>query len=86
MTDKPIIDMCDQGHRFAKLPDHPTWDGRARCPHCMVVGLKALENAERVQDRMMAAVLDFPKAYNGGVIERMLRQAWQRVRLARYGR
>lgn len=37
----PVIDMCDQGHKFAKLPDHPMRDGKARCPHCMATGLDA---------------------------------------------
>jgi len=34
-----VIDRCDHNHVFAKLPDHPVKDGRARCPHCLVIGL-----------------------------------------------
>ena len=41
-----VIDTCDQGHKFAKLPDHPRRDGLARCPHCMAIGLDAA-TAER---------------------------------------
>lgn len=34
-----LIDMCDHGHKFGKLDDHPTRDGKARCPYCMAIGL-----------------------------------------------
>lgn len=34
-----VIDTCDQGHKFAKLADHPLRNGIARCPHCMAAGL-----------------------------------------------
>ena len=37
----PDIDECHSGHRFAKLADHPTKDGLARCPHCLAIGLDA---------------------------------------------
>ena len=33
------IDKCDQGHKFAKLPDHPFKDGKVRCPYCIAEGL-----------------------------------------------
>jgi len=36
------IDVCDMGHRFAKLPDHPTRDGRPRCIHCLAQGFDLL--------------------------------------------
>ena len=36
-----VIDTCDLGHKFAKLPDHPTKDGRPRCPYCMAIGIDA---------------------------------------------
>lgn len=37
----PIIDTCDQGHNFAKLPDHPKNSmGGPACPHCMSIGLE----------------------------------------------
>lgn len=36
----PIIDTCDFGHNYAKLPDHPKdTSGRPRCPVCMSSGL-----------------------------------------------
>lgn len=36
----PLIETCDEnGHRYAKLPDHPMRDGSPRCPHCMAIGL-----------------------------------------------
>lgn len=34
------IDECELGHKFAKLPSHPTKDGRAQCPNCMAIGLE----------------------------------------------
>lgn len=34
-----IVDTCDFGHRFAKLPDHPRVDGRPTCPHCARIGI-----------------------------------------------
>lgn len=45
-----VTEMCDQGHKFSKLPDHPKKDGLARCPHCMAIGIDALRSAapERV--------------------------------------
>ena len=39
------IDACDQGHRFAPLPDHPRKDGMTRCPHCMASGIDAARSA-----------------------------------------
>ena len=33
----PVIDTCDNGHKFAKLSDHPQRDGRPRCPHCLAI-------------------------------------------------
>jgi len=39
MRQRAIIDTCDFGHKFAKLPDHPLRDGKARCPHCLASGL-----------------------------------------------
>lgn len=40
-----VIDTCDLGHRFAKLPDHPKNNGMARCPHCMALGLDLLRHS-----------------------------------------
>ena len=38
----PVIDLCEHGHHFAKLPDHPhSFEGRPRCPQCMAIGLDA---------------------------------------------
>lgn len=37
-----VVDQCEQGHKFAKLPDHPKRDGIARCPHCLAIGREAL--------------------------------------------
>lgn len=37
-----VIDTCDAGHKFAKLNNHPTRDGKARCPYCLVSGFDAL--------------------------------------------
>lgn len=37
---EPVIDTCDHGHMYAKLPDHPRDNaGNSRCPHCMSIGL-----------------------------------------------
>lgn len=43
LADAPVIDTCDQGHKFSKLPDHPLHDGQARCPHCMEIWLNNAE-------------------------------------------
>jgi len=40
-----VIDVCDQGHRFAKLLDHPVRDGRPRCVHCLAQGFDSLRKA-----------------------------------------
>ena len=40
-------DMCDQGHRFAKLPDHPLRDGRPRCVHCLAIGFDLLSTTNQ---------------------------------------
>lgn len=35
-----VISMCGEGgHKFVTLPDHPTKDGKARCPYCTAIGL-----------------------------------------------
>lgn len=49
-----IIEMCDLGHRFAKLPDHPR-DGRglSRCPHCMAQGLDRMRSPEGLAEAVM---------------------------------
>lgn len=39
VTNEHNIEMCDEGHKFAFLEDHPRKDGAKRCPHCMAVGL-----------------------------------------------
>lgn len=36
---EPVIDTCDLGHKFAKLPDYPMKNNKPRCPHCMAIGL-----------------------------------------------
>lgn len=43
----PIIETChENGHRYAKLADHPMRNGSPRCPHCMAIGLdRARESA-----------------------------------------
>lgn len=51
-TYNPVIDTCDQGHKFAKLPDHPKRDGISRCPYCMAIGLDgAREEIKRLEQR-----------------------------------
>jgi len=47
----PVIDTCEAGHVFAKLPGHPMRAGRARCPHCLAAGFDKLrEKAQDVPD------------------------------------
>lgn len=41
LEEAAVIDECDFGHKFAKLPDHPMRNGLARCPRCMGEGLDA---------------------------------------------
>lgn len=44
---RPVIEMCDEGqHKFAKLPDHPIYNGRACCPYCMAKRLDELRSKE----------------------------------------
>lgn len=53
-----VIDTCEDGHKYAKLPDHPKKDGSSRCPHCMAIGVdrralwidRALDYAEKDPD------------------------------------
>lgn len=55
-AERAVIDTCDQGHRFAKLPDHPTQNaGQARCPHCLVQGMQAVRDE---RDALRVAVED----------------------------
>lgn len=44
-----IVDICEQGHKFAKLNDHPKRDGLPRCPHCMAQGLDTLRTCQPAQ-------------------------------------
>jgi len=46
---KPIIETCDNGHKFAKLPDHPKKDGLSRCPHCLVIGLDECRQRQKTR-------------------------------------
>lgn len=48
----PIVDTCELGHKFGKLPDHPKdKDGHVRCPHCLVQGLDiATKEVSRLED------------------------------------
>lgn len=55
-----VVDTCDQQHKFVKLPDHPTKDGKARCPYCLAIGLDA-ERAEQAFDVNKAEAVDFEK-------------------------
>lgn len=48
-----LIETCEYGHKFVKLPDHPRTDMGARCPYCMSIGLDAAR-AER--DRLREAL------------------------------
>lgn len=38
----PALDMCDQGHPFYKLPNHPQRDGKPRCVYCLAIGFDKL--------------------------------------------
>jgi hypothetical protein len=71
--DEPVIDMCEMGHRFAKLDDHPTKDGSPRCPHCMALGLDA---ARAQNERQLAAILSY---IDEGVDELLVRRIWERA-------
>lgn len=35
LIEMPMIKSCDQGHRFPIFQDHPVYDGRICCPHCL---------------------------------------------------
>ncbi len=39
--EQPVKELCDQGHYFYKLPDHPKdHNNYSRCPYCMDIGLR----------------------------------------------
>lgn len=54
MSDTPVIETCELGHKFAKLSGHPKKDGISLCPYCAAVGL---ETARAELQRLLAAVL-----------------------------
>jgi len=64
-----ILDMCDYGHKFAKLHNHPHKDGRPRCPMCLSIGLDAARaELERVAlllpiSQAPAGIVHHPPAY-----------------------
>lgn len=43
--ERTTIEMCDLGHKFARMPDHPRRNDRYSCPHCMVDGLDRLRHS-----------------------------------------
>ena len=69
----PVIDQCDLGHKFAKLPDHPIKDGKARCPHCLAIGLDRSRLASEAQ---LQAILSFIAE---GSDELLIRRIWERA-------
>jgi len=41
---KPILEKCDSGHSFYKLPDHPKNSiGHSSCPYCLAIGKEVLK-------------------------------------------
>lgn len=66
-----VIDTCDNGHKFAKLPDHPLKDGRPRCPHCMAVGL---DRARTEKDKQLEAIRSI---IDNGCDEVKVRRVWE---------
>jgi hypothetical protein len=50
LTNKAVADTCDSGHTFVRLPDHPTRDGRPRCPHCLAIGFDNFR--KEIEERM----------------------------------
>ena len=61
MSTEPIIEMCDFGHKFGKLPDHPhNSDGFARCPHCMSIGLDdCRQKTNNLEDIIANVIMGF---------------------------
>lgn len=55
VPDDAVIETCDHGHRYAKLPDHPRRDGKPRCPHCLAIGLDAARARSEAPSRVAAA-------------------------------
>lgn len=53
LKDSATVDLCERGHYFLKLPDHPrspsTW--RSCCPYCMAIGLYKLQEETFVRVR-----------------------------------
>lgn len=56
-----VIDTCDFGHKFAKLKDHPTRDGKARCPQCLASELDGLRAEHEVSYVSLDDPSDFKK-------------------------
>lgn len=77
--DNVVIDTCDFGHKFAKLPDHPKGPhGNWQCPYCMSIGLtKARQSLEDQLDAVLTMV--------GTEDELVVRRIWDKVRLAGLG-
>lgn len=68
-----VIDTCDHGHKFAKLPDHPRRHDMSRCPYCMSVGL---DLAREQKEKQLKAILSFIEE---GVDELTVRRIWERA-------
>jgi hypothetical protein len=75
----PVIDTCDFGHRFAKLPGHPVNSSQLpQCPYCMSIGLKRAR--QTIQDQLDAVLLLI-----GQEDELVIRRVWDKVILAGLG-
>ena len=48
----PVIDTCDHGHKFAKLKDHPTHEGRPHCPHCLALFFQSKRDGDNHQAKI----------------------------------
>lgn len=68
-----VIDTCDHGHKFAKLPDHPRRHDMSRCPYCMSAGL---DLAREQKEKQLKAILSFIEE---GVDELTVRRIWERA-------
>lgn len=69
---EPVIETCDMGHMFAKLPDHPKNSmGHAACPHCLVEGKIRLTHDKQL---MLKAILEHIEK---GVDELTVRRIWE---------
>lgn len=53
LRSEALVKTCECGHTFLYLPDHPSHEGRACCPHCMADDIaKATVQVTKIEERL----------------------------------